>query len=237
MEVVTFALPEQKLQGLLTLLAILATQHCIGQKELKRLVGKLRSMHPTVPGVVAHLCHIQRDLAQGRVDRNYLPSAFQREIADWRVLVVQIAARSTHLADIVCQDPTHLGFCKAVGLGDGGMWLYPLRSSHSLVWRHPWPLDIINNLVLATNSERQITNSDLELAYLVLHKATLLVAVPAARMDVPRSGSYNTSTVFWSTREASTINPVIVDLLFIHALHSIHFSLNPYISYHPDAGH
>ena len=52
-------------------------------------------------------------------------------------------------------------------------------------------------------------------------------------MSATRYGSYNTSTVFWSTREASTINPVIVDLLFIHALHSIHFSLNPYIFYHP----
>ena len=37
----------------------------MGQKDLELLVGKLRSMHLAVPGTVAHLYHIQRDLAQG----------------------------------------------------------------------------------------------------------------------------------------------------------------------------
>ena len=40
-EAVKVALLEQKIQDLLTLLAISETQRCIGQKELEHLVGKI----------------------------------------------------------------------------------------------------------------------------------------------------------------------------------------------------
>ena len=64
-EVGTVTLPEQNIQKLLTLLAIPATQCHIGQKDIEHLVGKLRSMHLTVTGALAHIYHIQRALAQG----------------------------------------------------------------------------------------------------------------------------------------------------------------------------
>ena len=40
-------------------------QHRMSQKDLERLVGKLRSTHLTVPGAVAHLFHVQRALIRG----------------------------------------------------------------------------------------------------------------------------------------------------------------------------
>ena len=52
-------------------------------------------------------------------------------------------------------------------------------------------------------------------------------------MDAPLSGLDNTTTVLWSTQEASTINPVVADLLRIYDLHYIHFFLNPSALYHP----
>ena len=100
------------------------------------------------------------------------------------------------------------------------MWLDPSRPGKDLVWRHPWLEEIIANLVSSRNKDVTITNSDLELAALVLHEATLLVAVPESRLAAPRSGSDNTPTVSWSTKEASTINPVVADLLRLRALHS-----------------
>ena len=56
-----------------------------------------------------------------------------------------------------------------------------------MVWQHPWPSEIIANLISSTNREGTITNSDLELAALVLHEATLLAAD-------------NTLAVSWSTK-------------------------------------
>ena len=78
--------------------------------------------------------------------------------------------------------------------------------------------------VLLKNLKGKIKNSDLDLAALVLHKATPLVTLTEARMAAPRSGSDNNPTVSWSTREASVINPVAVDLLNIHAIQSRYFS-------------
>ena len=113
------------------------------------------------------------------------------------------------------------------------MWLNLAMTGQNLVWRLPWPPAIITSLVSSTNPQGKITNSDLELAALVLQEATLLEAVPKASMEAPRSGSDNTPTVSWSTHEASMINPVVADLLRIHALHSRKFFLNPSVFYHP----
>ena len=80
----------------------------MGRKELEHLVGKLCSTHRAVPGAVAHLYHIQRALTQGGKDRAWLLADFHQEISDWSALVAQTVARPTHLAAIVCQEPTHL---------------------------------------------------------------------------------------------------------------------------------
>ena len=102
------------------------------------------------------------------------------------------------------------------------------------MWRHPCQSDIINDLVSETNPGGNITNPAIELAALVLHKASLLVLFPEARMAMSRSGSNNTPTVLWSMGEAPTINSVVADFLRIRVFHSRKFSLNPYILYHPD---
>ena len=52
------ALPERKLEELLTLVDTPTTQRRIGRKYLERLIGKLRPMQLTVPREVAHLFHI-----------------------------------------------------------------------------------------------------------------------------------------------------------------------------------
>ena len=104
------------------------------------------------------------------------------------------------------------------------MWLDSARKVQNLVWRLPWPPDIVDNLVSSTNPQGKITSFDLELAALLLQEATLLEAVPKAYMAAPRSGSDNTRTFSWSMHEASMINSVVADLLCIRVLHSRKFS-------------
>ena len=127
-----------------------ATQCRMGRKDLECLLGKIGPIHLAVPGAVAHLTHIKRTLNQGGVDLSWLSPAFHREIADWKSLILQAASRPTHLAEIVCREPTHLGFCDASRLGVGGVWLDLDRTGHHLVWRHPWPPEIITDLVSLT---------------------------------------------------------------------------------------
>ena len=137
--------------------------------------------------------------------------------------MAQTVARSRHIVEIIRQEPTDLGFCEASGIRVGGVWLNPSGLGISIAWRHPWQFDIIKALILDRNLEATLTNSDLELSALVLHEATLLDTCPEAIVAAPRSGSDNTPTVFWTIREALTINPVVADLLRIHTLHSCHF--------------
>ena len=145
------------------------------------------------------------------------------------MLVDQTADRPTHLAKIIRREPTHMWLCDDSVIGAGGVWLYLSRSGKDIVWRHSWLADIISDLVSPTNREGKITNFDLELAALVLQEATLLAAVPDARLSAPSSKLDNIPTVSWSTKEVSTINPAVADLLGFRALHLRQFSLNPSI--------
>ena len=220
----TVTLTEGRLEELLTLVDIPTTQRRMGQKDLEHLVWKLRSMHLAVPGAVAHLFYIQRALNQGGLNQAWLSPAFHCKLADWKALALQAASRPTHLAEIICLEPTHMGFCDTSGIGLVGVWLDPAGTGRNLVCWHPWIEDITSKLVPSTNPHGAITNSNLKLAALVLQEATLLEAIPKACMAAPRSGSDNTPTVFWSTRKASVINPVVADLLRTCTLHSIFFS-------------
>ena len=136
-EAETVTLPKRKLEEVLTLVNILATQRMMVRKDLERLVGKLRSMHFAVPGAVARLFHIQRWLNQGGLERAWLSPAFRCKLADWKALALQVASRPTHLAEIVRREPTHLGFHDASGIGSGGVWLDLSETGHNLVWRNP----------------------------------------------------------------------------------------------------
>ena len=132
---------------------------------------------------------------RGGVYRTWMSAAFHHKIVGLWTLAVQTEARPTHLADIVRCKPTHMGFCNASVLGKRGVWLHPSRSGCNLVFCHPWPPDIIKDLVLLINPDDKITKSNLGIAALVLHEATLLAEVPTACMTILCSGSDNMPTV------------------------------------------
>ena len=155
-------------------------------------------MHLAAPGAVAHLYRIHCALAQGGMDRTWISPAFYQKIADWHALTAQIEDRPMYLAEIVFREATCMGFLNALSLRARYMCIDTSKYGRCLVWCHPWPPDIITNLVLATNPERQLTNSNLNLIALILHEETILAEVPAACMAAPRSGLDNTPTILWS---------------------------------------
>ena len=58
----------------------------MGNKDMERLVGDLRSMNLAVLGAVAHLYHIQYLIAQAGADRALLYPELRYKIADWMTL-------------------------------------------------------------------------------------------------------------------------------------------------------
>ena len=65
------------------------------------------------------------------------------------------------------------------------MWIDPSISGSIIVWCRPWPTDISAELVSDKNSRVALTDSDIELAVLVFHGATLLEVRPDANMAAP----------------------------------------------------
>ena len=93
--------------------------------------------------------------------------------------------------------------------------------------------DIRTDLVSFDNLQGRITNSDLELAALVLQEATFPFICHSPTWRDPFTGSDNTPTVAWSFQESSTINPVVADLLRIRSLVNRQFCITPSVFYHP----
>ena len=229
----TISLSEKRIQDLDMLLRIPASQHRMSRKKLERLIGKLRSMHLAIPGAIGHFYHIQMALTKANRRTAYLSKDFHNDIAHWRLLCSRMKHRPTYLAEIVQRLPTDIGYTDASGLGGGGVWLNPNADGVHHVWRLPWPADIKADLVSLDNPSGHITNSDLELAALVLHEATFTTICNSSAWRAPLTGSDNTPTVAWTFKEAATINPVVANLLRIRSIVNSNSSITPAVFYHP----
>ena len=229
----TISLSPKRITDLNTLLDIPPTQHRMSRKKLERLIGKLRSMHLAVPGAIGHFYHIQMALTKANRRTAYLSKGFHQDVAHWRLLCSRMTQRPTYLAEIVQRLPTDLGYTDASGIGGGGVWLNPNKDGTHHVWRLQWPDDIKSDLVSVANPKGRITNSDLELAALVLHEATFPAVCESSEWRAPLSGSDNTPTVSWTFKEASTINPVVANLLRIRSITNTNASITPAVFYHP----
>ena len=144
-----------------------------------------------------------------------------------------MAYRPIYLVELVYPPTSDLGYTDASGLGSGGVWIDPNKDSKNYTWRVQWPSDITQDLVRFTNPEDTITNLDLELAALVFKEAVFgSISTPLA-CRTPTPGSNNTPIVVWTFHEASTINPVVANLLSIRSAHNRLHNIAPSIFYHP----
>ena len=128
-------------------------------------------MHLAIPGAIGHFYHMQMALTKANKRTAYLSDAFHAEVVHWKNLILEMHSRPTYLAEIVHRLATDLGYTDASGLGAGGVWLNLNGDGQHYVWRLQWPHDIMDDLVSFANPKGRITNSDLELAALVLQES------------------------------------------------------------------
>ena len=144
-----------------------------------------------------------------------------------------MGSQPTYLVEIVQCLATDMGYTNASGLGCGGVWIEPNEDGVRYVWRLPWPEDIMADLVSSKNPQGRITNSDFELAALVLQEETFTFVSTDPTWRAPLTGSKNTPTVAWTFLEASTVNPVVADLLCLRSLVNRQFNITLSVFYHP----
>ena len=132
----------------------------------------------------------------------YLSNGFHQEVCYWHALLKEMDMWPIFLASIVKRSPIDLGFTDASGIVSEGVWLDPNSDGASYVWRLLWPDDIAKDLVSFRKPHGRITNSDLELAALVLHEAISPLVSHSSAWRAPTTGSDNTPTVSWTFKEA-----------------------------------
>jgi hypothetical protein len=161
-------------------------------KRLEKIVGKLIHACTILPTSKALLTPLYRSMAaRPSIIGLGKDSEVRAALMDLRAMIQSIATRPTHVYELVERRPSFIGMVDASSTGVGGIWLLP--NWPPIVYRQQWP-DHINKRY----REAKITNSDLELAgvlvaWFILESCTCTLRHAAATIF-----SDNSPTVSWT---------------------------------------
>jgi len=131
-------------------------------------------------------------------------SEVRHALLDVANVIKDLAVRPTHVTELVQQGLDYAGYCDASAFGAGGVWFGSGTALLASVWRIQWPQDITSDVVSYANPNGRLTNSDLEMAAVVLQQAVLEARLGSAIAGTQAAiGSDNTPAVAWTTRMAS----------------------------------
>ena len=115
-------------------------------------------------------------------------------LSDFGILLHIIASRPSHCQEFIADSPGYIDFCDASSYGAGGIWFSGTKALHPVIWHIPWPLKIHTAIVSFQNPSGSISNSDLEMAGMLLHYIFLEHIVPLWHVHIAASCD-NTLTV------------------------------------------
>ena len=135
-----------------------------------------------------------------------------------RTLLRESTTRPTHCRELVTGWPDVIGVKDASSHGVGGVILGENAACPPTVFRYEWPEDIKADLVSEKNPNGRITNSDLEMAGLLM--LWLVMEEVCGSMEKKRVALFsdNDPTVSWVTRMASRHSRVAAQLIRALAL-------------------
>ena len=202
-------LPPDKHKRIQSELRTLKRRNKAPRKDLERLLGRLRHACIGMPAGRGLLGPIDAAL---RNDRKWLPiksnETLRSALSDFGILLHIVTARPTHCRELVTNNtPGFIGFCDASAHGAGGVWFAGEQPLHPTVWRVPWPPIIQTRLVTFHNPDGTISNSDLEMAGMLLHYLVLEQLAPLRHIHVA-AWCDNTPTVSWTNKLSASRSPI-----------------------------
>jgi hypothetical protein len=211
----TIRLPSHKAALLTALLTHFTSLKCTSRRKWYKLLGHLRHYSPALKGANYLFSILQSILVdQPHSPRLKLSPLVQLALQDWITLATSLATEPVPITTLVPRAPQYVGSTDASAHGIGGFWV-PTKFNNRppIVFRAPFPAAIQRRLITTDNPSGDLTNSDLELAALVLatamraHTTTLC---PAASLWC---GSDNVAAVSWARRGSTSTTGASAHLL------------------------
>ena len=201
----TVRLPDSKAADLAMTTRRLLAKKRVPLKTFQSVVGRLRNAATILPAARSLFTPLNRALRGNPVVVILGPanSELRATLLDLRTMVLDLARRPTHVNELVHRPPGYLGYCDASAFGAGGVWFSGACSLTPQVWRIVWPLDIQSAVVSSSNPEGRLTNSDLEMAAVLLHFNVLETCVPTLQHVNTVIHSDNSPSVAWATTMAT----------------------------------
>ena len=234
----TISLPEHRIDRLAEILAsIPVTQKRTSVKKWHKVLGELRSMSLALPGSRHLFCQMQNALSTATKTRIALKKGVHQALNDFRWMHANISTRPTRIAELIPLTPQALGYHDASGSqGAGGVWfptpaLVPREGTDAntpLLWRVPWPQDLIDKLVSDDNPTGTVTSAEFELAGGLLQLDTLAHCYDIRERTIV-SKTDNLNTMFWERKGSCTTDSSPAYLLRLFGIHQRH---HRYISRH-----
>jgi hypothetical protein len=206
----TIQLPDHKVERLEALLQHFLHVSRTSRKKWYSLLGELRHMSVAIKGAAYLFSILQSILVdQPTAKRVHLGPLIHASLADWQHLAHTLHTHPVPISSLVPRAPTFLGAVDASGAGIGGFWVPSAAGPQSspIVFRVPFPAAVQARLISTANPSGGLTNSDFELAALVVG-----VAIGGASNTYPNAtfwcGSDNVAAVSWCTKgSTSSIGP------------------------------
>jgi hypothetical protein len=129
--------------------------------------------------------------------------AVREALRNFGTLIKAVGQRPTHCRELIVNKPGYIGYCDASKLGTGGVWLSGHFHLAPVVWRLEWPEDIRRMVVSYDNPNGTITNSDLEMAAMLIHYLVLEHVVSLKHVHVT-AWCDNMPTVSWTNKLSSS---------------------------------
>ena len=220
----TVWLEDEKRQCLLTLLhgwirSSRDTKHGIPFDEFRSVIYKLRHAFITIPAGKGLLSPFYRILAkQPKFVFLHRNKQVTKALQECRLFLQKSVSAPTKCSNLVTAWPDYIGIKDASKHGVGGIIIGETRAVPPTVFRLQWPEDIKADVVSESNPTGSITNSDLEMAGLLLlwlvmeHVCTDLDGAHVALF------SDNSPTVHWVERLASRHSLTAMQLIRALAL-------------------
>ena len=210
-------LPVKKLDAIISELKMILRLPAIPYKRFERLVGKLRHAAIGLPAGRGLCAPFNRTVsAQPKMVALGRKGAVHGAFLDWKFLLLDMKRRPTHVNELVPQETSDVGNMDASGIGAGGVWMSVLGAYNNIVWRVEWDAEISRRVVSDKNPRGTITNSDLEMAAILL-QWLILEQIATTRHRSALARSDNTPACSWATK-MSPKNPIAARLVRALAL-------------------